>query len=75
MRLQQALMEPEHLVIHQEASEITAKVTIPGKARGVLIGGNLNMIGRAIGWTCPGFADAILLLEAVDTEIGRSMRS
>ena len=71
MRLQQALMEPQHLVIHQEASEITAKVTIPGKARGILIGGNLSMIGRAIGWACPDFADAILLLEAVDTEIGQ----
>ena len=71
MRLQQALMDPEDLVIYQEASEITAKVTIPGKATGVLMGGNLNMIGRAIGWACPSFADAILLLEAVDTEIGQ----
>ena len=64
-------MDPEDLVIYQEASEITAKVTIPGKATGVLMGGNLNMIGRAIGWACPSFADAILLLEAVDTEIGQ----
>jgi muramoyltetrapeptide carboxypeptidase len=70
-RLRRALMEPDCVVIHQEASEITARLVIPGKARGVLMGGNLNMIGRAIGWACPSFADAILLLEAVDTEIGQ----
>jgi muramoyltetrapeptide carboxypeptidase len=70
-RLRRALMEPDCVVIQQEASDITAKVVIPGKADGILMGGNLNMIGRAIGWACPGFADTILLLEAVDTEIGQ----
>jgi len=43
----------------------------PGAARGILLGGNLNLIGRAVGWACPSFAGAILFLEAVDTEIGQ----
>lgn len=34
------------------------------------MGGNLGMIGRSIGWACPSFAGAILLIEAVDTFIG-----
>jgi muramoyltetrapeptide carboxypeptidase len=29
------------------------------------------MIGRAVGWACPSFSDAILLIEAVDTFIGQ----
>lgn len=34
------------------------------------MGGNLGMIGRPVGWACPSFAGAILLIEAVDTFIG-----
>jgi muramoyltetrapeptide carboxypeptidase len=35
------------------------------------MGGNLNMLGRSVGWACPSFAGAILLIEAVDTFIGQ----
>lgn len=28
------------------------------------------MIGRAVGWICPSFAGAILLIEAIDTFVG-----
>ena len=69
MRL--ALMEPQPVTLHQDAAEITARVVVQGTASGILMGGNLNLIGRAIGWACPNFADAILFLEAVDTEIGQ----
>jgi len=68
--LRQALMEPRPITIYQDEAEITAKVVPPGAARGILIGGNLCMIARAIGWACPNLADAILFLEAVDTPIG-----
>jgi muramoyltetrapeptide carboxypeptidase len=68
--LRRALMEPEPLIVRQDADEITAQVVIEGAARGILMGGNLNMIGRGVGWACPSFADAILLIEAVDTFIG-----
>jgi muramoyltetrapeptide carboxypeptidase len=69
--LRRALMEPQLVTIRQDAAEITSKVVRPGTASGILIGGNLNLIGRAIGWTCPSFAGAIFFLEAVDTEIGQ----
>jgi muramoyltetrapeptide carboxypeptidase len=52
-------------------SEITARFVVDGTASGILMGGNLNLIGCAIGWACPDFAGAILLVEAVDTAIGQ----
>lgn len=69
-QFRRALMEPEPLIVHQDPHEITADVVIEGTARGILMGGNLNMIGLSVGWTCPSFAGAILLIEAVDTFIG-----
>jgi muramoyltetrapeptide carboxypeptidase len=59
------------VTLQRDPTEITASVVVPGKASGILMGGNLNLIGRAIGWACPSFAGAILFLEAVDTEIGQ----
>jgi muramoyltetrapeptide carboxypeptidase len=70
-KLQRALMEPEPVIIHQDRSEITAKVIIEGTASGILLGGNLNVIGRSVGWACPSFAGSILLIEAIDTYIGQ----
>ena len=69
-QLRRALMEPEPLIIRQDPREITAQVVIDGAARGILMGGNLKMIGLGVGWACPSFADAILLIEAADTFIG-----
>jgi muramoyltetrapeptide carboxypeptidase len=68
--MRRALMEPEPLIVRQDAGELTAQVVIEGTALGILMGGNLNMIGRAVGWACPSFAGAILLMETVDTFIG-----
>jgi muramoyltetrapeptide carboxypeptidase len=69
--MRRALMEPQPVTLHQDPAEITARVVVEGTASGILLGGNLNLIGRAIGWACPNFADSILFLEAVDTEIGQ----
>lgn len=69
-RLRSALMKPETLVVHQDPDEITADVVIDGTTSGILMGGNLGMIGKAVGWVCPSFAGAILLIEAIDTFIG-----
>lgn len=68
--LRRAIMEPETLVIHQDRREITAKVLVEGRASGILMGGNLGMIERAVGWACPSFAGGILLIEAIDAFIG-----
>lgn len=70
LHLRRAIMEPDTLVVHQDPGEITANVFIQGTTSGTLIGGNLGMIARAVGWACPSFAGAILLIEAVDTFIG-----
>src|SRR5215472_2438401 len=37
--LRRALMHPEPLVIHQDPSELTAQIVMPGQATGILIGG------------------------------------
>ena len=68
--LRRALMETEPITIHQDPREITSNVVVEGTATGILMGGNLGMIGRAVGWACPSFAGAILLIEAIDTFIG-----
>jgi muramoyltetrapeptide carboxypeptidase len=70
-QLRRALMEPEQITIRQDPREITAQVVVEGTARGILMGGNLSMIGRGVGWACPDFAGAILLIEAIDTFIGQ----
>ena len=70
-RLRRALMKPEPITIRQDRLELTAKVVVEGAATGILMGGNLNMLGRSVGWTCPSFAGSILLIEAVDTLIGQ----
>ena len=70
IHLRRALMEPEMLVVHQDPEEITADVLIEGTTSGILLGGNLGMIAGAVGWVCPSFAGAILLIEAIDTFIG-----
>ena len=70
-KLRRALMEPAPVTIRQDPHDITAKVIVEGTASGILMGGNLNMIGRSVGWACPSFAGCILLIEAIDTYIGQ----
>lgn len=68
--LRRALMQPEAVTVHQDPGELTAEVLIEGRASGVLIGDILDMIGRSVGWACPSFDGAILLIEDVDKYIG-----
>lgn len=74
-RLRQALFAPDTITIHRDFSEITAGVTSPGVATGTLMGGNLDMIATAVGWTCPPFDGCILLVEDIDKPIGRLDRA
>jgi muramoyltetrapeptide carboxypeptidase len=69
--LRQALMSPAPITIPQDPDDPMACIVIGGTAQGVLMGGNISLIGTAVGWACPSFDGAILLLEAVDTPIGR----
>src|SRR5690606_18686614 len=68
--LRRALMHPADITVAQEPGEATAALIIDGVAHGKLMGGNLGTIARAVGWACPSFEGAILLLEAVDTAVG-----
>ncbi|MDQ6910021.1 MAG: LD-carboxypeptidase, partial [Actinomycetota bacterium] len=68
--LRQALMEPEPVRLKPEPGSLTAQVVVAGKATGVLMGGNLDMLRTSVGWTCPSFEGAILLIEAVDMHVG-----
>jgi muramoyltetrapeptide carboxypeptidase len=71
-QLRRALMEPEEQVVHQDRHESSAVVTIQGAtATGILVGGGLPSIARAVGWSCPSFAGAILFIETIDTFIGQ----
>jgi muramoyltetrapeptide carboxypeptidase len=71
LHLRRALMEPELQIVHQDRTEGSALVTIDGVATGFLVGGNLVALARAVGWTCPSFNGAILLIEAIDTLVGQ----
>lgn len=73
--LRQALMHPERVTFHQDPEELTARVLVEGRATGVLLGGNLDTIGRSVGWGCPSFDGAILLIEDVDKGIGATDRT
>ena len=74
-QLRRALMEPASMTLHQDPRELTARLAIEGTATGTLLGGSLDMIGTAIGWTCPSFGGALLLIECVDQYIGRIDRT
>jgi muramoyltetrapeptide carboxypeptidase len=69
--LRRAVMEPAPLIVHQDPRETTTEIMIEGATDGILMGGNLGTIGRAVGWACPSFAGTKLLIEAVDMFIGQ----
>lgn len=65
-----AVFTTDQIVVKQNPSESTAELTTTGKATGILLGGNQDMIATAAGWALPSFKGAILLLEAVDMRLG-----
>jgi muramoyltetrapeptide carboxypeptidase len=73
--LRRALMQRKSVTVRQDSDQLTAKVLVEGRATGVLLGGNLDTIGRSVGWACPSFDGAILLIEDVDKGIGATDRT
>lgn len=65
-----AVFTTDPIVVRQNPKESTAVLTTSGKATGILLGGNQDMIATAAGWALPSFAGAILLLEAVGMRLG-----
>jgi muramoyltetrapeptide carboxypeptidase len=65
--LRAAMMGTEPVVVKRDPAEETAAVTVPGTARGTLIGGNLCLLTSSVGTPdMPDLTGAILLLEDVD---------
>jgi muramoyltetrapeptide carboxypeptidase len=64
--LRRALMITEPITLKRCANAASAPLLVEGQAAGPLLGGNLRMIGRSVGWICPSFAGAIFMIEAVD---------
>jgi muramoyltetrapeptide carboxypeptidase len=54
-------------VFHRNPAEISAQVSVEGRATGHLMGGNLNVLTRSVGVDLPNLDGAILLLE--DTRV------
>ncbi|WP_426238837.1 S66 peptidase family protein [Pararhizobium sp. DWP1-1-3] len=69
------LMEAGRMTIPSRPNEPTARLTTKGKAKGVIAGGNLELIVTAAGWALPDMTGTILLLEAVDCYPGRVDRA
>lgn len=65
--LRAALMGTEPVVVKRDPAEETARVSVPGTARGPLLGGNLSLLTSSVGTPdMPDLAGAILLVEEVD---------
>jgi muramoyltetrapeptide carboxypeptidase len=69
--LRRMLMEGGDIALGSCPYESTAQLTTSGKAEGRLIGGNLEMVATCAGWALPSLSGAILLLEAVELQIGQ----
>lgn len=59
------LTDTAPMILPSSPDEETASLTTSGRAEGVLLGGNLDMIATAAGWTLPRLAGSILMLEAI----------
>ena len=65
-----AVFTSDPIQVHSYQAEPTSQLTTKGKASGILLGGNQDMIATAAGWMLPSFEGAILLLEDVDKRLG-----
>ena len=70
-----AISSMEDAVVHSDESESTATLTTSGKVRGILLGGNLDMIATAAGWALPSLNGSILLIEDVEKGLGHIDRT
>jgi muramoyltetrapeptide carboxypeptidase len=58
------------VTVRSSAQEPTSALTTTGRATGVLIGGNQDMVATSAGWMLPSLDGAILLLESVRLHLG-----
>ncbi len=65
-----AILTAESITVRSSPIESTAALTTGGQARGILLGGNLDMIATAAGWMLPSLKGTILLIEDVEKGLG-----
>jgi len=65
-----AIFSSEPTTIRAMPDEPTSALTTGGRVRGILLGGNLDMIAAAAGWVLPSLEGAILLIEDVEKGLG-----
>ncbi|MFV2083118.1 S66 peptidase family protein [Micromonospora sp. LOL_021] len=64
--LRRALMEPVPTVVTRSPDEAGAAVLVPGRADGILLGGNLTVLAASVGTAdLPDLTGAILLIEEI----------
>lgn len=66
----QSVLTAAPVIVAAQPEEPTAALTTSGRASGILLGGNLDMIAAAAGWTLPSLSGAILLIEDVGKGLG-----
>jgi len=59
-----AVMTNQPLILHRNSQDLSAEVSVEGKATGVLLGGHLGTIVYSVGAGLPSLEGAILFLEA-----------
>lgn len=69
--LRSILMTSQNIVMNGQSTEPTFALTTSGTATGRLIGGNLDMVATAAGWSLPALSGCILMLEAVNMGLGQ----
>lgn len=67
---QRAAFTDDPIVVRADAAISTAPLTTSGRAGGLLIGGNQDMIATAHDWCLPDLDGAIVLLEDIDKRLG-----
>ena len=65
-----AVFSTGDVTVPSSADEPTSALTTAGRATGVLLGGNQDMVATSAGWMLPDLHGAILLLEAVRMRLG-----
>ena len=70
LSFRQAILTSDPITVACRSDEPTASLTTRGNARGILLGGNLDMIATAAGWLLPNLNGAIVLIEDVEKGFG-----
>ena len=72
--VKQLLLSTDPITLERETGAVSAEIEFPGRAQGVLIGGNLQMLATTVGAWMPSMHGAILFLEDHRAKLGTTDR-